>query len=503
MPEALRNWGHARYDARALSDGNEELGYGDLAALVETAAERMVGAGVRSGDRVALLAPNMVEWAVLFLAGLSVGAIVVPLNIRLGPDELRRQLELAEPRILLAAEDLMPLVERVGPPATGVFIIDRGSTDARSLWRRPRARTDRPHVPADAPALIAFTSGTTGTPKGAVIDHGALVRSAEAYVGRFETSSADTTLTLAPLFHNTGFVDQLAQMMLVGGALDLLPEFRVSAAIEALVRRPATYLIAVPSIFRLLMLHERADDALRHCRVAAYGGASMPPGWIVELADRWPGLQLYNSYGLTEFTSVSHLLGPEHALARTDSVGKPVEGVRHLIPGQEGDPLPPGEVGEVWVSGPMRMAGYWRAAAATREVFRGDWLRTGDLGSIDDDDFLVLLGRSVEVINRGGEKIYVSSVEAALSELPAVADAAVVGAPHPIFTERVVAWIVPRRGADFDEALARRHLSERVADYAVPEAFVLADELPRNAAGKLDRAELRAEAARLFPGEDR
>ena len=225
----------------------------------------------------------------------------------------------------------------------------------------------------------------------------------------------------------------------------------------------------------------------------------MPPAWIIELGDRWPQLQLFNCYGLTEFTSVSHVLDPEHALVRGESVGSPVEGVRHLIAGPDGEPLPLGETGEVWLSGPMRMAGYWRAAAATREVFRGQWLRTGDLGSIDDD-FLALLGRAAETINRGGEKIYVAPVEAALSELSSVVDVAVVGAPHPVLNERVVAWVVTRGGASFDEELDRRQLSDRIADYAVPEAFVLADELPRNAAGKLDRAELRAEAARLFGG---
>jgi acyl-CoA synthetase (AMP-forming)/AMP-acid ligase II len=290
-------------------------------------------------------------------------------------------------------------------------------------------------------------------------------------------------------------------MVLVGGALDLLPEFHAATAIDALTRRPASYLIAVPSILRLLMLHERADDAFRHCRVLVYGGASMPTGWIAELADRWPGIRLFNCYGLTEFTSVSHLLDPEYARARSDSVGRPVEGVRHQVVSDDGQPLPPGETGEVWLAGPMRMAGYWRAEAATNDALRGDWLRTGDVGRIDED-FLAVLGRSAEVINRAGEKIYVAPVEATLSELFAVADAAVVGAPHPIFQERVIAWVVPREKDGFDEDAARQYLAERVPDYAVPEAFVVADDLPRNAAGKVDRAQLRAEAVRLFGGGD-
>src|SRR5262249_43911411 len=171
-------------------------------------------------------------------------------NIRLGPMELRRQLDVCEPRLLLTAEALLPLVERVGSaPGVSLLVLERGTKGPRSLWRCRRTPLDGKAVPAAAPAVISFTSGTTGTPRGAVIAHGALVRSASAFVPRLETTSADKTLVLAPLFHNTGFVDQLSQMVLVGGAIDLLPEFRVAAAVDALVRRPATYLIAVPSVF--------------------------------------------------------------------------------------------------------------------------------------------------------------------------------------------------------------------------------------------------------------
>jgi acyl-CoA synthetase (AMP-forming)/AMP-acid ligase II len=500
LPEALAHWSRERPGERALSEGREELGYADVAALVEEAAERLAGAGAGSGERIALLGSNTVEWVVAFLAGLRLGAVVVPLNVRLAPLELRRQLDVCTPRLILAGEALLPLAERLGP--TPVLVLERGTRDRRSLWRCPRARLDGAELPAAAPALISFTAGTTGTPKGAVVEHGALVRSASAFVPRLETTPADTTLVLAPLFHNTGFVDQVSQLVLVGGAIDLLPEFRLGGAIDALVRRPASYLIAVPSVFRLLMLDERADTALAGCRVAVYGGAPMPASWIEELARRWPALRLFNCYGLTEFTSVSHLLDPAYALTRGNSVGQPVAGVRQLIAGPDGDEAAAGEAGEVWLAGPMRMAGYFRDPAATREVFRGDWLRTGDLGRLDDD-FLVLLGRSAEVINRGGEKIHAAQVEAALCELGGVADAAVVGAPHPIFRERVVAWIVLRAGAGLDEESARRHLAQRVADYAVPEAFVLTEELPRNAAGKVDRAALREEAGRLWPEEAR
>jgi long-chain acyl-CoA synthetase len=500
LPGALRARARAQRGAPAVGLGADGLDYGELDRMVTAAARILAGAGATSGSRVVVADHNSLEWIVAFLACLRLGAIAVPLNVRLGEIEIRRQLELCDPCAILVSEAFASLLERAAPPGSARhLILDRESDDRRSFWRLPAGRLTEGAPGAGAPALISFTSGATGPPKGAVISHRALVRSAAAFVPRLETCSSDRTLTLVPLFHNTGFVDQLSQMLLVGGALDVLPEFRTAAAVEALARRPASYLIAVPSILRLLMLHERADEAFRGCRVVVYGGATMPPGWIHEIAGRWPRIRLFNCYGLTEFTSVSHLLDPEHALSHSDSVGRPVESVRQQIATAAGRALPVGEVGEVRLAGPMRMAGYWRSEAATRRAFSGAWLRTGDLGTIDDG-FLTVLGRSADVVNRGGEKIYVASVEAALGELASVAEAAVVGAPHPIFQERVVAWVVPRNGAEFDEEAARRHLAARIPDYAVPEIFVVADELPRNGAGKLDRVKVRAEAVRLFGG---
>lgn len=497
LPGALRSWARARPGATAVTCGDAELDYRELDRTVAAACRVLAGAGVTPGQRVVIAGANGVEWVFAFLGCLRLGAVAVPLNVRLSPLELRRQLEVCEPALILAAEAVVPAIERALPGgAPRLFALERHAESARSFWRLPSTAVPYPSPRAAGPALISFTSGSTGAPRGALISHRALVRSASSFVPRLGTGPADTTSTLVPLFHNTGFVDQLAQMLLVGGAVDLLPEFHTEAAIDALARRPASYLIAVPSIVRLLMLHERADDAFRGCRVLVYGGASMPAAWIHELAERWPAIRLFNCYGLTEFTSVSHLLDPEHALERSDSVGRPVEGVRQrVVRGNEAE----GEPGEIWLAGPMRMDGYWGDEAATREALHGPWVRTGDLGTIDDG-FLTVVGRSAEVVNRGGEKIHVRSIEAALGELGEVADAAVVGAPHPILQERVVAFVVARRGVDFDEQAARKHLADRIADYAIPERFVVVDELPRSGAGKVDRARLRGEAEALAAG---
>jgi acyl-CoA synthetase (AMP-forming)/AMP-acid ligase II len=233
--------------------------------------------------------------------------------------------------------------------------------------------------------------------------------------------------------------------------------------------------------------------------VLAYGGSAMPVAWIDELLHTWPHVRLFNVYGLTEFTSVTHILGPEEVRARPDSVGRPVADVRHRVVDAAGRPVPPGETGEIEVAGPMRMAGYWRDEVATAAAFDGDWLRTGDLGSVDGDDLLVVVGRSADVINRGGEKIHAAQVEAALSRVADVAGVAVVGVPDPVLQETVVACVVERPEHGFDEGSARTALRDWVPDYAIPQRFVLVADLPRNGAGKVDRAALR----RVLTGQGR
>ena len=489
LPNALRFWSRATPSAIALRDGADAFSYAELHATAESMASRLAHAGVRPGDRVALVSENRAEWVLAFLACLGAGALVVPMNVRLGAAELGRQLAIATPRLALVSGAYEDLLARAAPELERRRLEhDAGG----AIWREPALAGGFAPPAPDAAGLVSFTSGTTGSPKGAVIAQGALATSAAIYARLLETASDTTTLVLVPLVHNTGFLDQLAQMLVVGGGVDLLREFHVGAAIDALARRPASYLLGVPSIFRLMMLDPRADAAFGGVRILAYGGAPMPPAWIGELADRWPALRPFNIYGLTEFTSLSHALVPEFAVPRADTVGRPVEQVRQRIVVDDGADAAPGEPGEVWLAGPTRMRGYLSNDAATAEVFRGPWLRTGDLGAVDGDGFLTLHGRIADVIVRGGEKIHASLVESELGSLAGVAEAAVVGVPDDVLQERVVACVVERPGHTFEAEQARADLRDRIADYAVPDSFLVVDALPRNANGKIDRARVRA-----------
>jgi acyl-CoA synthetase (AMP-forming)/AMP-acid ligase II len=502
LPAVVRERAQTTPAATALVSSGAEVSYADLHALVAALNGRLRHHGVRPGDRVAILGLNSIEWIVAFLACLDAGAVAAPLSYRLSPYELEQQIALLQPRLVLADEELLESAT-AGARRTGSTLLPLTGLEAgtESVWASRSAGAVSAAVTPSSHALISFTSGSTGLPKGAVITHEGLVSAAAAYVGAMATSEDDRTLVMVPLFHNTGFCDQLAHMLLVGGTVDLLPAFGLSAARGALSRQPSTFLMGVPGILRLLATGEGGDEIFSACRIACYGGAPMPEPWIADIASRWPRLRLYNSYGLTEFTSVSHLLDPDDLPAHAGTVGRPVPGAAQRVVGAEGGPLPPGEIGSLLLAGPSRMKKYWRDRERTGEVIRGRWLVTGDLGSVGEDGFLTLVGRASEVINRGGEKISPLQVEAALSLVPEIAEAAVVGAPHPVFGERVVAFVALRDGRELDDAAVREQLGRRVADFAVPERIFVLDQLPRGSTGKVDRRALCASAEAAVAAE--
>jgi len=502
LPAVVRERAQSTPDAPAVVAGASELSYADLQALVAALNGRLRHHGVRTGDRVAILGLNSIEWVVAFLACLDAGAVAAPLSYRLSPYELEQQITLLQPRLVLADEEFLESVT-AGARSAGATLLPLTGLDSgrESVWAGRSAGAVTAAVTPASHALISFTSGSTGAPKGAVITHEGLVSAAGAYVEAMGTSEDDRTLAMVPLFHNTGFCDQLAHMLLVGCTVDLLPAFGVAAAREALLRQPSTFLIGVPGILRLLTTSEGGEEIFSACRIACYGGSPMPEAWIQDIASRWPHLRLYNSYGLTEFTSVSHLLDPRDLPEHSGTVGRPVPGAEQRVVEADGSQLPAGEVGSLLLAGPSRMKKYWRDRARTSEVTRGRWLVTGDLGSVSEDGFLTLMGRASEVINRGGEKVSPLQVEAALSLLPEIAEAAVVGAPHPVFGERVVAFVALRDRHELDADAVRTHLARTVADFAVPERFFVLDHLPRGSTGKVDRRALCASAEAAVAAE--
>lgn len=478
LSAALQHWAEQSPSAIALTAGSAELTYAEMATRVAGCMGWLTSQGVRPGDRVVIVGHNEPAWVVHYLAVLGLGAVIAPANNRLNPSQFADQVDLLDAVLVLAdaahhdiaaqipARRLRPLSDDNSVPASGV---DVGAPDAGT------------------PALISFTSGTTGKPKGATLSQRALAEASWAFVNVLGTTADDSTLVVVPMFHNTGFVDQFGHMLLLGARTDLLRKFRTADAIAALAARPVTYLAAVPSIHRLLMLAEGAQRALESVRVLLYGGSSMPRAWIDELLDKWPQMQLFHGYGMTEYGSAVSFLPPDYAGTRGESVGFAVPGTTVRIVGQDDlQDVEAGQVGELWVTGPTLMQGYWRQPELTATKINNGWLRTGDLARLDDG-FFYIEGRVDDVINRGGEKVLPAHIEGLISEMDSVGISCVFGVSDPVLQNRIWAAVEQRPGHLFDEAQARERLRGQLPDYAVPERIWVLDPLPRTASGKVDR----------------
>ncbi|KUI31700.1 class I adenylate-forming enzyme family protein [Mycobacterium sp. GA-2829] len=477
LADALHYWATTAPDAVALTADTRELTYSQFAETVSRCMGWLVAQGVRPGDRVVIVGHNEIAWVVHYMATLCLGAVIAPANNRLNPAQFADQVELLDATLVLADEAHAQIVADV--PASKVRPLSDNNVAELA------APFDSPNL--EVPALISFTSGTTGKPKGATLTQRALAEASWAFVRVLGTGSGDSTLVVVPMFHNTGFVDQFGHMLLVGGRTDLLRKFRTADAVSALISRPVTYLAAVPSIHRLIMLADGAERALASVRVLLYGGSPMPAAWIDELLATWPEMRLFHGYGMTEYGSAVSFLPPEYAETRGESVGFAVPGTAIRIVGEDdGIDRPEGEVGEMWVKGPTLMQGYWRQPELTAAKIRDGWLRTGDLARLDGG-FYYIEGRVDDVINRGGEKVLPAHVEGLLATLDAVAIGCVFGVTDSILQNRVWAAVEERPGHTFDEVHARGVLRHQLPDYAVPERILVLNPLPRTASGKVDR----------------
>lgn len=476
----LYHWAAETPDRAALRVDDDVLTYAEFARAAEQRAQWLLAHRVLPGDRVVIVGYNSIDWIIAYMAAMRIGAIAVPVNNRIAPAQMADLVVLLDAKLALADAKHRPMLALANLPA-----------EPLEIWNRPDTIALPPLIDPEAPALISFTSGTTGQPKGAVLSGTALLQASAVFQHYLGTGPSDSTLVLAPMFHNTGFVDQFGHMLIAGGETALVPEFHRKEAMAAFLRRPTTFITAVPSVLRMLMLMDEADAIFAPARAAVFGGSPMPAAWSREMFDRWPHLKLIHGYGLTEFGSNCTLLPSGMVEEYGESVGFPSPGVDLRIVNDAGEDVATGEVGEIWVAGPTRMIEYWRRPDATAEKLAGTWLRTGDLGWMDAGNRLYLSGRRDDVINRGGEKILPAHLESLLSDCPDVANCAVVGIPDPVMQQVPVAAVEPRPGRTFESAAAKAHLSAHLPGYAVPQHYLVFDQLPRIASGKVDRRMVR------------
>ena len=485
-----------RPNGEALVCGEQRLDYAAFEAQVARRAAGLRETGIGRRDRVALALGNSAMFPVLFFAIQRLGAIAVPIGIREQADGIAYILRHSGARLLVHDATL---ADRLPPPeATPTVIARRAIDPAAKLADLPFAAAapdDAPPaaVDEDATAVILYTSGTTGRPKGAMLTHLGLCHSAMHYEVAMRLTSADRTIAAVPFTHVTGLVGLILAMVRAAATLVVLPEFKAPAFLDLAARERMTHSLMVPAMYELCLRTPGFDPkALASWRIGGYGGAVMAPATIARFAEMLPGLDLMNVYGATETTSPATMMPPAKTAARPDSVGRPVPCGEVLVMDEQGREVAPGEAGELWLGGPMAVPGYWSDPDATRENFSGGFWRSGDIGAKDAEGFVYLLDRKKDMINRGGYKVYSVEVENVLMEHPGVVEAAVVAAPCPVLGERVRAVVVV--DGDVEPAELVRHCAGRLADYKVPEAFHLTrDPLPRNANGKLMKRSLRVD----------
>ena len=493
---------HAREtpQADAAITGAERLTYHSLAAIVQDCAGAMVAMGVGRGDRVACLATPGAAFWVSFLAASSIGAIWCGLNPRHTPAELNRVVAQLEPRLVLFqrmldgraygdwAASLPPTISTVGLDSAAAAALSGfalGGGRGRSMLESVRKA-----VVQDDVCLIVFTSGTSGEPKGVMISHRALVGASRIQVNQWPARPL-RVLNNLPINHIGGVGDLACYALVGGGALIFCERFSPEASVRLIEQEEVTVLGQVPTQFELTFRSDAfRSEALRSLQLIFWGGAPAPADLVRRLMDL--GVPVATSYGQTETVGSVTFTPPDtppEILPLT--VGTPVAPYSLRIVDDGGQDQPPGAEGEILVCSPFSMSGYWRAPEATAAAYTDGWLRTGDIGMIDPEHRLRLIGRTSEVFKSGGYNIYPAEIEAALRACSGVGQAAVVSAPDPLYGAVGLAAVTARSGLLVDETQLRSELSARLANYKMPKQIVVLGELPTLPVGKVDKQALR------------
>ncbi len=471
-----------RYDASTVT-------YAQLAEASERVAGLLAGLGVSPGDRVAVMLPNVPEFAAVYYGALRAGAVVVPMNPLLKSREVAYYLTDSGARVIFASPAAAPEAAIAVAQTGGVvlFEVDRAPF-AALLDEQPRLPTVVDRADDDT-AVILYTSGTTGRPKGAELTHGNLVANVEVTLSDLlALTEDDVVFGGLPLFHSFGQTCTLNAAMAVGATLLQLARFDARVAVDLLARDGATVFAGVPTMYAALLGLDEVPD-LPALRVCVSGGAALPVEVLHRFEKRF-GAEVLEGYGLSETSPVASFNRPG-AARRPGSIGFPVTGVEMRCVDGTGDPVPVGEIGEIAIRGHNVMKGYWGKPEETADVLSADgWFRTGDMGRVDEDGFFFVVDRVKDLIIRGGFNVYPREVEEVLYEHPDVAEAAVIGIPHAEYGEEIGAAVALRPGASVTMTELRDFVRAQVAAYKYPRRVWFVDGLPKGPTGKILKREI-------------
>ncbi|MDO9711670.1 class I adenylate-forming enzyme family protein [Paracraurococcus lichenis] len=470
----------ARPQATAIGFEGEAIAYAGLQRRILACTAMLAARGIGRGDRVAFLGANHPAQLVLLFACARLGAIQVPLNWRLAAPELRFILEDSGAGLLLATADMAEAAHRALPPGCALLAAEAAEADAPA----PAAMGGD-----DDPVLLVYTSGTTGRPKGALLDQRAVRTNALNAEHAFGLTAADRVLTVLPMFHVGGLNIQTTPALMAGAEVVLLPRFDPAAFLAALAAHRPTLTLLVPAVMQALVAHPGwAAADLSSLRAAGAGSSEVPLPLIEAFHAR--GVPVQQVYGATETCPIAIVQTRAEALAAPGSLGRPALHAAARVVDAAGRALPDGMPGEIQLRGANLARGYWQAPEATEAAFRGGWFASGDVGVRDAEGRYWFTDRLKHVIISGGENIYPAELERVLRDAPGVAEGAVCGRPDPRWGEVPVLVVVPGEGFDRDALL--RHFAGQLARFKHPRDVVVVPALPRTVLGKVQVEALRA-----------
>ena len=493
-------------DKKAVICGEDSCTYSQLSHRMNLWAETLLSLGIKRGDRVALFMKNRVELVQLYFACFRIGAIAVPVNTRYRTSETIYAVSHSGSKIVIASSELYPVVENIHddvPSLEGIYVIDEDSEHQSISWNKAAANASDhmsfPQVDIADPCIILYTSGSTGRPKGVVHTHYSLYHHILNKTKDQELDQDEIGLAATQISHIAGFAGVLLPVLYNGGTCVMVREFEPGDYIGHLKKYKPTLLMLLPTELLEILEHPNAEDAdFSHVRSMLTAGDKVPHH-TYELFRKQAGFDLAEGCGMTECEG--YCVQPKHGKKKPGSIGKPISGIQMRLVGKEGTDVPDGQTGEILLKAESLTTGYWDDPEATEKSFVDGWFRTGDLACKDEDGYYHFVGRIKEIIIRGGSNISPGEVEDVLDDHPKVQLSGVVGFPDDHYGSIVGAFVVPERGIPApttDELSA--FVSERLAQYKVPEKWIFMESLPRNSVGKIDRKELHSLAEKHVAG---
>jgi long-chain acyl-CoA synthetase len=476
-------------DSIALKLDDLELSYEFLGGASAHVAGLLRSKGVGPGDRVGIMLPNVPYFAACYYGILRLGAVVVPMNPLLKGREVEFYLKDPEAKVMFAWHDFAEAAEKGAEAADAEAVLVKPG-EFEELVGAAEAVTEVAERDGEDTAVILYTSGTTGTPKGAELTHDNLLSNVEAILSTLiKIQPDDVVLGALPFFHSFGQTCGLNSCMKAGGTLTLLPRFDPDKALEIIERDRVTIFEGVPTMYVGMLNSAKADEADTSCLRLCVSGGSAMPGEVMRGFEEKFSCKILEGYGLSETSPVASFNHPDRE-RKVGSIGTPIDGVEMRVVDEDGSDVEQGEVGEIVIRGHNVMKGYWRKDDATAEAIKDGWFHTGDMAKIDDEGYFFIVDRKKELIIRGGYNVYPREVEEVLYSHPAVQEAAVIGVPDDTMGEEVGAAVVLKPGEDASTDELRDYVKGEVAGYKYPRKVWIVDELPKGPTGKILKREV-------------